>query len=98
MKTGCKCPSEAQAMTSHARPVYKNNDLLYNGRDNKILDLLFCLFGFRMFGQELTMYGMVLHFLTGLYNYKTDTKIIYVISSSNPFSVESSKYDKHVLN
>ena len=33
-----------------------------------------------------------------LYNYKTDTKIIYVMRSSNPFSVESSEYDKHVLN
>ena len=40
--------------------------LLYNGQDNKILDLLFCLFGFRMFGKELTMYGIVLHFLSGL--------------------------------
>ncbi len=28
---------------------------LYTGQDNKILDLLFCLFRFRMFGKELTM-------------------------------------------
>ncbi len=34
---------------------------IHNGRDNKILDLLFSLFGFRMFGKELTMYGIV-HF------------------------------------
>ena len=32
--------------------------VLDNGRDNKILGLLFCLFGFRMFGKELTMYGI----------------------------------------
>ena len=35
---------------------------IFTGWDNKILDLLFCLFGFRMFGKELTMFGIVLHF------------------------------------
>ncbi len=39
---------------------------LDTGRDNKILDNKFCFFGFRMFGKELTMFGIVLHFLTGL--------------------------------
>ena len=28
--------------------------IITNGWDNKILDLLFCMFGFRMFGKELT--------------------------------------------